>query len=316
MAFEIMSLGWCVRFVPVSLMTSMSDFYLQTLGLPRPIKMRIEEGDRENKDLMWGGEAIIVNHNFGGVGEPVSERERNPDTARYSSIFRVSALDAVVERLSQRGATVWPSRPCAYGREAFVVDPMGMLTGLRERDASSPFAEDIEAARRRLRGEAFNPGCPPLPQDWQELGWIRITAEDLPGLTAFYRDVVGIPFVREVDGCALFALGDNTILELAPGGTSRPPPPVQMAAQAAPILRVPDLNAAMAHLRKTHVHFVHDVLTSPKSRFTYFADPEGNVMGICENLHPAAYYEQAQVLPEDVEAQRRWCEAKTASTRL
>ncbi len=316
MALEIMSLGWCVRFVPVALMASMSDYYLQTLGLPRPIKMRVAEGDRENKDLMWGGEAIIVNHNFGGVGDPASERERDPDTARYCAIFRVSALDAVVERLRHKGATVSAPRPCAYGREAFVVDPMGMLTGLRERDERSPFAEDREATRRRRRGEAFNPGCPPLPQDWQELGWIRMTAEDLPSLTAFYRDVVGLSFIREVDGCAVFDLGDNTVLELAPGGMSRPPPPVQMAAQAAPILRVPDLGAAMAHLGKSGVHFVHEVLTSAKSRFTYFADPEGNVIGLCENLHPALYFEQAQVLPEDVEAQRRWCEAKTAQPCL
>jgi predicted enzyme related to lactoylglutathione lyase len=312
MTLEIMSLGWNVRFAPVDLMDQMSDYYSQNIGLPRIDKMRIEDGDRENKDLFWGGEAIIVNHNFGGVGPPAAAREAHPDTARYCAIFRVSNLDEVVDRLRRRGATVLAPRACAHGREAFIVDPMGMLTGLRERREDSPLAEDREAARRRRRGEAFNPGCRPLPPDWQELGWIRMTAEDLPRLGEFYRDVVGLRRLGEADDSIRFDLGDNTILELAPGGVRRPAPPVQMAAQAAPILRTPDLDAALASLRARGVHFVHDVLTSPKSRFTYFADPEGNVIGICENLHPGDYVETARALPEDMEAQRRWCEAKAA----
>ncbi len=308
MALQSMGVGWCVRFVPVSLMASMSDHYVQTVGLPRIDRMRIEDGAKENKDLMWGGEAIVVNHNYGGVEGRVSPREADADTARFCAVFRVSDLDTVVDSLRGQGATVSAPRPCAYGREAFILDPMGMLTGLRERDADSPLAEDHEATRRHLRGEAFNPGCRPLPPHWQELGWLRLTAEDLPALAAFYRDVVGLPVLGETDGAVLFGLGDNTTLELAPGGSRRPPPALQMAAEAAPILRVPDLDAAIAHLREGGVHFVHDVLTSPKSRFTYFADPEGNVTGICENLHPSAYFETARALPEDMEAQRRWVE--------
>lgn len=313
MGFEVMSLGWCVRFVPVSLMDVMSDYWLRTIGLPRPGYLRVAEGDLENKDLMWGGETIIVNHNYGGVDAPISPREAHPDTARYCAIFRVSRLDDVVERLRARGAAVLDPRPCAFGREAFIVDPMGMLTGLRERDAGSPLAQDYEATRRRRRGAAFNPGCPSMPEGWQELGWIRLTAEDSPRLTAFYRDTVGLSLIGEVGGSVLFDFGDNTTLELAPGGATRPFPAIQMAAQAAPILRVPDVHSAIAHLRRGGVHFVHDLLTSPKSEFAYFADPEGNVTGICQNFHPSRYYEHARVLPEDVESERRWIELKAAA---
>jgi predicted enzyme related to lactoylglutathione lyase len=313
MGFEIMSLGWCVRFVPVSLMDVMSDYFLTTIGLTRTGYLRISEGDRENKDLMWGGETIIVNHNYGGVEAPVSARESDTDTARFYAIYRVNGLDGVIGRLRARGVTVIGPRDCAYGREAFIVDPMGMLTGLRERDANAPLLQDREATRRRVRGEAFNAGCKSMPEGWQELGWIRMTAEDLPRLTSFYRDTVGYPLVGEDGGCMLFDLGDNTILELAPGGKSRPPPAIQMAAQAAPILRVPDVHGAIAYLRQGGVHFVHELLTSPKSEFAYFSDPEGNVVGICQNFHPGKYCEDHRVLPEDVEAERRWIELKSAA---
>jgi predicted enzyme related to lactoylglutathione lyase len=262
---------------------------------------------------MWGGETIIVNHNYGGVEAPISPREADPDTARYCPIYRVSGLDGLVSRLRARGAVVLDPRPCPYGREAFVVDPMGMLTGLREQDAGSPLAQDHEAERRRVRGEAFNPGCPSMPEGLQELGWIRLTAQDLPGLTAFYRDTVGLRVIGEAGGWALFDFGDNTTLELAPGGARRPPPAIQMAAQAAPILRVPDVHGAIAHLRAGGVHFVHELLTSPKSEFAYFADPEGNVTGICQNFHPSRYYEHYRVLPEDVESERRWIERQAAA---
>jgi predicted enzyme related to lactoylglutathione lyase len=312
MSFEVMSLGWCVRFAPASLLAPMSEYFLKTLGLPRTGGLRIARGDPENKNLMWGGETIIVNHNFGGVEAPVSPREAAPETARYAPIYRVSGLDGLVERLRQRGAVVRDPRPCAYGREAFILDPMGMLTGLRERDAGSPLAQDHEAARRRRRGEAFNPGCQSMPERWQELGWIRLTAEDLPGLTRFYRDTVGFTVLGEVGGCVLFDFGDNTTLELAPGGAGRAPPEIQMAAQAAPILRVPDVHGAIAHLRSGGVHFVHDLLTSPKSEFAYFADPEGNVTGICQTFHPSRYCENHTVLAEDVESERRWVELKAA----
>lgn len=311
MGFEIMSLGWCVRFVPVSLMDVLSDYFLTAVGLPRTGYLRVSEGNPENKDLMWSGETIITNHNYGGVEAPVSTREADPYAARFYAVYRVSGLDGVVGRLRGRGAIVLGPRDCAHGREAFVVDPMGMLTGLRERDANAHLAQDHEATRRRLRGEAFNPGCKSLPEGWQELGWIRITAEDLPGLTTFYRDTVGFALVGEERGCMLFDLGDNTILELAPGGKGRPPPAIQMAAQAAPILRVPDVHGAIAFLRRRGVHFVHELLASPKSEFAYFADPEGNVFGICQNFHPSKYCESHRVLPEDVEAGRRWVEFRT-----
>jgi predicted enzyme related to lactoylglutathione lyase len=311
MTFEIMGLGWHVRFVPVAMMDVMSDFFTKTLGLPRSGKMRQADGDAEQKDYLWGGEAIIMNHNYGGEAIDVDPREADPDRARQVANYRVSDIDAVVGRLREKNASVIGPRPFPGGREAFVVDPMGILLGLRQCDPGSALPQDAEATRRRLRGEAFNPGCGPLPPDWQEIGWIRITAADFPALVAFYRDVLTIPLVESTEDRALFDIGDNTLLELAPGGVSRPAPKAQMASLAAMILRVDSVRRAAEFLRGRGVHFVHDVFSPARGDLAYIADPEGNVIGLSDRLHPGAYVDRLPVYPEDMEAQRRWVETKS-----
>jgi len=317
MPSEIMSLGWYVRFVPLDLMEVMDDFYANVLGLPRLWHSRIVDGRIENKDLYWAGEAIVENHNCGGRDAPVGPREADPATARQLPIYRVSDLDGIVGRLRARGVTVFGPTACFHGREAFVLDPMGMLLGLRQRDADSPLPQDAEAARRRARGEAFNPGCAPMPAGWQELGWVRIRAANVSALRAFYRDVVGLPLIAEVDGLTLFDLGDNSTLELGGGGVSRPPPAAQMSSLAAMIFRVTRTAPIRAALKGAGVHFVHELIPTAKGELSYFADPEGNVVGLSERTHPGTYVGALpKVLPpvtlEDAEAERRWVESQYA----
>jgi predicted enzyme related to lactoylglutathione lyase len=163
-----------------------------------------------------------------------------------------------------------------------------------------------------LRGEGFNPGCKPMPDHWQEIGWVRLTVADLPAMTRFYRDVIGLGFIGMADGCALLDLGDNTTLELAPGGAPRDPPKRQMDSLACIILRVTDVHALVKELKAANVHFVHDMLTSIKGDWTYISDPEGNVVGLSQRAHPGDYCDKAEVRPEDIENARRWAEMKAA----
>jgi predicted enzyme related to lactoylglutathione lyase len=316
-AIGIICLGWYVRFVPLDQMDEMDAFYAHVLRLPRVWHSRVAHGKPENKDLYWAGEAIIENHNCGGRDAEVTAREGDPATARQVQIFRVSELDAIVAGLRERGATVHGPYPCFHGREAFVQDPMGMLVGLRQRNADSPLPQDAEGVRRRLRGEAFNPGCAAMPAGWQELGWVRIRVADLRAAQAFYANTVGLPQIGTADGAVLFDLGDNTTLELASGGVSRPPPPAQMASLAAMIVRVASGAAARGALLGAGVHFVHELIAGPKGDLSYFSDPEGNVIGFSDRFPPPAYLpELPLVLPpvslEDAEAQRRWVESRAA----
>lgn len=318
---QFISLGWYVRFVPLESMEAMDRFYADVLGLPRMWHSRIADGKVENKDLYWAGEAIVENHNCGAPPDAkVGMRESAPATARQVPFYRVSELDSIVSGLRAKGVTVIGPGPCAHGREAFVLDPMNMLLGLRQIDANSPLPQDAEAARRRARGEAFNPGCKPLPAGWQELGWVRIRAADPAALAAFYADILGFPRISRAGGPLSFDLGDNTILELESGGVVRSPPPMQMSSQATIILRVGDALQLRASLKAAGVHFVHDLIVHSKGNLCYVADPEGNVIGISDRLHPGAYVEPLpKELPpvslEDAEAQRRWVESRNSSIR-
>jgi catechol-2,3-dioxygenase len=136
-------------------------------------------------------------------------------------------------------------------------------------------------------------------------------------MRAFYGDTLGLPFIGEADGCFLFDLGDNTTLELAAEGVARPPPAMQMSSLAAMILRVVDTARLRADLKAAGVHFVHDLIQTPKGELSYFSDPEGNVIGISERVHAGVYVGTAPTaLPlvtlEDAEAQRRWVEFNAA----
>ena len=147
----VVAVGWYVRFVPLAAMPGMEHCYLHTFGLPHILRSRVVNAKQENKDFFWGGEALIENHNYGGHEVPISPREADPRLARQVQIFRVSDLDAVIAQLRNNGAIVLAPRPCTYGHEAFVVDPMGMLLGLRCR-WSSDTSTGITLMRRRAAG--------------------------------------------------------------------------------------------------------------------------------------------------------------------
>ncbi len=242
--------------------------------------------------------------------EPLSPREADPATARQMPIFRTDDLTALMTGLSKSGATVLPPRPTLYGREAFVVDPMGRLIGFRQRDANSPLAADKEAARRLRRGEAFNPGCAPMPAYMQEMGWVRVAVADTGAAKGFYGGTVGLKFLGTEGGNALFDLGDNTTLEIAGGGAPRPRPDEQRASEAVMILRVADFPKTLARLKAAGEPLPYKIYDMANGGFSYIADTEGNLVGLADRKPPASYRDALPVLAEDLEAQRRWVESQ------
>ncbi len=303
---EIMGLGWYVVFSRPSMMDAMTSFYDQTLGLPLMMTLRTAQ---QNKNYFWCGEDIVLDLSHHALETPLSPREADPATARQIPIFRTEDLDALMAGFAARGAKVLPARPTAYGREAFLVDPMGRLIGFRQRDASSPFAADREARRRFKRGEAFNPGCAPMPAHLQELGWVRVRVTDQAAAKRFYGGRVGLPYLGRAGEAELFDLGDNSTLEIAPGGVARPLPPEQRAAESVMILRVVDFPAAVARLKAAGQPFPYKIYSMAIGGFSYIADPDGNLLGLGDRKPPAAYRDKSTPLPEDLEARRRWVEA-------
>jgi predicted enzyme related to lactoylglutathione lyase len=287
-------------------MDRMTAYYETTIGLPEMLTMRT---DIQNKNLLWGGEDIVLDLAHHALETPLSPRESDPATARQFPIFRTDNLDALMAGFADRGAKTLPARPTDYGREAFVIDLMGRLIGFRQRDVGSPFASDKEARRRFLRGEAFNPGCASMPAHLQELGWVHLTVADMAAARAFYGGRVGLRDLGTAGGAALFDLGDNTTLEIVGGGVARPAPAEQRASESVAILRVVDFPSVMARLKAAGQPFPYTIANKPNQGFTYISDSEGNLLGLADRKPPAAYKAIMPVMPEDLEARRRWVEA-------
>lgn len=298
---NIKSLGWFIRFAPKG--SEAAAFYPEKIGLPH-----IRQGDAQSVDFFWAGEALVIEAIY--VKDKVGVRDADPHTAALIPFFRTYGLDAVLAGYRAAGLEVIGPEPRGAARQGYVVDCDGQLIGLREGAAQSTSPFDREATRRHRRGEAFNPGCKAMPEGIREIGWVQRRVKDVGAMTAFYRDVVGLPLIGVDAGHAQFDLGDNSILELAPGGALRSLPANRYETPCVFILRVAASEQLKNELKAKGVRFVHDHIQWVRGQLHYFADPENNLIGIEQRYHPGKYAPKDQPFPEDLEAERRYKEAE------
>lgn len=115
-----------------------------------------------------------------------------------------------------------------------------------------------------------------------EIGQIALTVHDLEEATAFYRDVLGIPFLFEVPGMTFFQCGD---IRLMLGETDSEEP---SAGTSILYYRVDDINSAHATLKKRGVEFVQDPVLVHTAEdhelwLAFFSDLDGNTLALmCE----------------------------------
>jgi catechol 2,3-dioxygenase-like lactoylglutathione lyase family enzyme len=301
MAEYVQSLGWFIRFVPPA-ETALNAFYRDALGFPF-----IRAGNAQAVDFLWAGEALVFELIYEGRMSAMPASESDPDTVPLLPMYRVHDLEDLTQALRAKGIPVTDIRDSPFGRESFLTDPLGGLVGMRQVEDRSGFSHDVEARRRAARGEAFNPGCAPMPAGWQELGWLVRHVANVPRMQQFYTEVLGLPLAMEREGHALLDLGDNSLLELAPGGQARRPPADRAELPATFILRIQSIIAFRQEMLRRGVHIVHDVNQWARGSLSYIADPEGNLIGVEEKYHPSHYAGSAP-FPEDLEAQRRWHE--------
>jgi len=150
-----------------------------------------------------------------------------------------------------------------------------------------------------------------------EIDHVNIVVEDLERMVAFYRDALGLKETKRVTitgGWVAATVGlsevhaDVVYLDFAAGPRieliryNRPAPPVPRPARVdrpnAPGLRhiafrIDDIDATVERLRRAGVEFFSpDVQQVPdtqvtyaggiRKRLIYFADPEGNILELCE----------------------------------
>lgn len=303
----IKSLGWFNRFAPPRWRPALTQFYTDTLQLPF-----LREGSQQPVDFLWAGEALIHELIYEGRTEASAE-EGDPLRAPMLPIYRVTGLDDLLAALRNRGADIIGLHETALGREAFIVEPAGSLIGLREVPAASTIPQDIVANARRTRGEAFNPGCASMPQHWQELGWIRRRVADVDNMKNFYITMIGLKHVADIDGTALLDMGDNSLLELVPGGVVGTLPTNRAELPSTIILRITDIVTYRDMARDRGVRIVHDLIAWDRGALTYLADPENGLIGVEEKYHPSRYAPAQLPFTEDIEAQRRWAECRAAT---
>jgi len=113
------------------------------------------------------------------------------------------------------------------------------------------------------------------------LGQIGVSVADLPAMTAFYRDALGLPMLFEVPGMSFFDLGGVRLM------LSLPSPGAEGCHGSILYLRVRDIGAAYERLRSLGVafegepHVVHRT-AAYELWLVGFHDPEGNVLELME----------------------------------
>ena len=147
-----------------------------------------------------------------------------------------------------------------------------------------------------------------------QIDHVNLVVEDLDGMTAFYRDVLGLAVTKRVTITGPWVAAtvglddvhaDVVYLDFAVGPRieliryNRPPlpRPVGVDKPNAPgirhlAFRIDDIDQTTARLRAAGVKFFSDVQTVPdaqvtyaggiRKRLIYFQDPEGNLLELCE----------------------------------
>lgn len=132
----------------------------------------------------------------------------------------------------------------------------------------------------------------------QGLGWILRRTPNIPRLAAFYRDVVGLPVLRDSETAVVLSLGETVVMEIGQGPIENPDYTDRAESPCTIVFRIDSFDAVIAKLRNGGARVVNEPFSIPSGRIAYLADIEGNVFGIQER-------ERTSTAGEDVEAFRR-----------
>ena len=127
-------------------------------------------------------------------------------------------------------------------------------------------------------GEEGTGGEETLPNaGLREVGQIAVTVEDVERATAFYRDVLGVPFLFDAPGLAFFDLGGIRLMLSRPEGVG---PSASLL-----YFRAADIQASYEVLLSHGVEFLETPQVVHRTdnyelSIGSFYDSEGNVMAI------------------------------------
>lgn len=125
-------------------------------------------------------------------------------------------------------------------------------------------------------------GSNPTKISLSTIGQIAVTVRDIPRAVAFYRDILGVPFLFEVPGMAFFQTGETRLMLGLPENE-------QQNFASVLYFRVDDINGAYLELKERRVPFTHEPRLIHRGSQTdlwlaFFSDPDGNTMALMSEV--------------------------------
>ena len=274
----------------------LTPFYQDVIGLPviRPVGEMV---------TFWAGEDLCFEIKCDDIDRG---RHNDPAHSQTLPVMRSHDLAATERRLALHGVTPVHRASSQFGERFWIEGPDGHLFGFEERAEDSPLAADREALERWRDGPAQLPGVATLAPDLHYLSRVVLHVRDVPRMSNFYATVFGLDYVDQEGGAALHALGDTVLLEISPGGAVRALPRERSEVANVLMTRVRDLDQFISDMVRDGVPQSGETIHfHTGTRAAYFADPEGNLLGVQQRTLWGNY-------PEDTEAERRWL-ARTGS---
>lgn len=291
-AENLQSMAWWMRRTKGKTIAELMPYYQKVLGMPL---VRAWENDLV---LLWCGEDQIFEVK---TDDNPPRDQSDPNSAAMVPVMRVHDLAAWRAHMASHGYQPSAERHSAYGHTLFYRGPDNLNTGFEQRAENSPLPSDAKALKAWRDGPYLLPGMTPLPASMHYLSRAIRHVADVPAMTRFYRDSFGLKHLGSEGASEVFALGDDTVFEIAPGGVAIPEPADRTELADTYVLRIHDLDAQMAALPKRGAKLKGQVIVMEETtRLTFVPDPEGWITGIEQRgLIRNRYI-------EDVEAERRW----------
>lgn len=291
-ADNLQSLAWWMRRTTGKTMAELTPYYQQVIGLP------LQRSWENDLVLLWAGEDQIFEVK---TDDNPARTQSDPDSAALLPVFRVHDLAKWRARMASFGFEPVSQRESKWGRTSFFRGPDNLVTGFEERSENSPLGSDRRALKNWRAGPFRLGDLPPLPDTLHYLSRAIRHVADVPAMTRFYRDAFGLKHLGSEGQSELFALGEDSVFEIAPGGVAIPEPNDRSELPDTFVLRIHDLDAQIAGLPKRGAKLKGEVIVKEETtRLQFVPDPEGWIAGIEERGQVRARY------IDDVEADRRW----------
>ena len=286
----VQGIGWYVLRAPEA--QPLIDFYRDALGLG-------ELRGGPELAMLWAGGPTVFEPNTG----PTQEVFETVSEAPFVPVFRSRDLDATFARLRSKAGLRQRDMVSKDGEVLFFRDPAGYFFGLMPMSGpAGPHRLDPDTGRRpnlQLKTR--------LSEDIYDLHLLRAHTPRPAAMAAWYRDVVGLQMIANhgPEGADL-SLGDATILQIRPGGTSRSVPDDRVEESLVPVYRVYGLDGLMMRLAGADSTKVQ-LFDQTGGRIWYGAGPDGALVGFQERRMPSEDLALWTTrLPEDLMARKMW----------